>query len=231
MEVENVTANAIFERTFDCISADRLRFGIAFVALTMIGILADSTTETGWVLASSLGYFGASVIAQTKVTETVLLMREGALAGDVARNRYFGVFGALFASQLAILAGGLVLLIPGLYLYARWYVLIPALLDSRRAPQSAFAMSYRLTGRRVWPVTIVALVFGLAIIVFGFVPLTDQFQDMVGRIGLVVDTDSTVFKISWNALTSLVSLGSWYAAAAMYGLLNDNKDGLSEIFA
>lgn len=231
MTIGRLSASGIFERTFDAIAADRARFALYFVAMTAIGIGIDEIPNEA---ASAVMIFlsvAISIMFQTKVTEAVLMMRDGAEPADVSRNRYMAVFGALFVSGLGILAGLVLLIIPGLFLLVRWYVLIPALLDGRNDQQSAYKKSYRLTGREMGAVTLVAFVFVLPFLLLVALPILEAFDIATNVIGFAIDSESTGFGIFLNSVVSLSGLGSWYAAAVMYLMLNDDHHGLSEVFS
>ncbi len=236
MTVGRISASAILERTFGVIAADRMWFAFCFLAITAVGIGIDHIGSEAGSVSLGLVSFGMTIIFQTGVTNRVLMMRDGATPNTMSRNRYIAVFGALFVSGLGILAGLVLLIIPGLFLFVRWYVLIPALLDSRNDQRSAYEVSYRLTGRAMGAVTLVALVFVVPLLLLLMPIIVEAFGITTGWLawfidGAFIDGESIGFSIILNAMLSLSGLGSWYAGAAMYLMLNDDHHDLSDVFS
>lgn len=231
MSSGRISASSIFERSFDAISADAARFAVYFAVTTLVGIGIDQIESDAGSITLTLVSVALSIMIQTRVTETVLMMRDGAVPADVKRNRYIAVLGALIVSGFAIMLGLIILIIPGVFLFVRWYVLVPALLDGRNAQKSAYQTSYALTGREIGAVTLVAVVMGLPVIAIALGPFLEQFQTMMDWLGLMSDVESIGLSIAVNASISLLSVGSYYVATAMYLALNDDHHGLSDVFS
>lgn len=79
------------------------------------------------------------------------------VAMKIAVNRFWPIFGGSLLLGLGVAFGALLLIVPGLILYAGWYVFLPVVIGERRDPIDALTRSWDLTRGYKWPVFGVAL--------------------------------------------------------------------------
>ncbi len=81
-------------------------------------------------------------------------------------SRFGPVLAASILSALGIGVGLLFYLIPGMWLYVSWWVVVPALLVERLGPAQALGRSFDLVKRRFWPTAgVAALAFLIVYVV------------------------------------------------------------------
>ncbi len=81
-------------------------------------------------------------------------------------SRFGPVLAASVLSALGIGVGLLFYLIPGMWLYVSWWVVVPALLVERLGPAQALGRSFDLVKRRFWPTAgVAALAFLIVYVV------------------------------------------------------------------
>jgi hypothetical protein len=183
--------------------------------VSALALTADRGEDAGaalWALVSLvLGLVGTFWVqgALTLAVEDVRDGRVDTTIGELyARTRPF--LGALILAGILAAIGigiGLVLLIaPGLYLLARWALIVPAIVIERRATGEAFTRSSELTAGHRWSVLAVAL---LTLLVSGLVSgiiqgiLTSILPDFLGILvgSLVAQCVTTPFlALSWTVM-------------------------------
>jgi len=195
---------------------------IATVAgLTIGNLVLDSLgSEQAATFIGGVAQFAAQVI----VTRSAMQRRT---IGDLAPN-VAGFFLLNLLSTIGVLAGLALLILPGLYLAARWLVAGPVLLIEREGAIAAIRHSWRLTAPIAWPlVSLLALLWAPPLLVaFGGGVLSGlAFEEAVSQ-----TSDLTVSALVY-AVMSVVSVASWLAAVATYDLLCPRVDPLEDVFA
>lgn len=124
-------------------------------------------------------------------------------------------------SALAIMAGCVLLIIPGLYLAARWFLAGPIVIAENETSMEALRKSWHLTRGSVWHLmgaTLVLFGGGLAIAILP--PL------------VVPETSRGIFT---TAATYLLMFGAyvcgWLMEVGAYARLSNRGSGLAEVFA
>jgi len=144
-----------------------------FLSLTTSRPLDPSDVSIG-ALLGAVGAWVLSVVVQFVAQGAYVLIVAGAFRGDhpttwAALSAALRRIGSLFAVSslvgLAVGLGALAFLIPGLILFARYYVAVPALLVEELSPAAAMQRSRVLTEDRK------ALAFGVAVLVGAFIYL------------------------------------------------------------
>jgi hypothetical protein len=132
----------------------------------------DAAARAGATLITTL----ASLIAATLVTAACVkavsdsYLDQGTSVGASLRfaaRRLLPLIALTFLQGIGIAIGFVLLVIPGVWLYASWWVAIPALLIERRNPVRALGRSRRLVKGRWWPVAGVALITNVMVLFVG----------------------------------------------------------------
>ena len=201
-------------------ASGRTTIGLAIAGLTAIYVASDlilPTTAQG----SAQGPLGiVSVVIGYAVTVS-LLKTTGAPSTLEAKPRIGAYIGLSLLEGLGILLGLIALVLPGLFLAARWILAAPMLIAEGIGVTAALGKSWRATAR-AWPLLLVAqlLLFVLPAAAVGVMFLTG-----------VDDAVAMVPSIVVNALLSIWSISSTVLSVAVYRLLADDSDALAEVFA
>ena len=186
----------------------------AVALLTAGGTASDLLPESGTAL-----FLFVSVLAiafQDRLTSSAL--RVAGLEGD-PRSRFWGVFGASFLAGIGIFLGFILLILPGLYLFARWALAIPILIEENRGPGEALRSSWDRTEGKVWPVFLTVLPV--------FLPVVTAFVLLVASDP--AELPELEISLAFNAVLSLCQVAGWYTAVAIYVALVP-RDSIAEIF-
>ena len=189
--------------------------GGGFTALYSVLDLASSKN-------AGSGVSIASIFVQYFFIEKALKDRAGS---DGRAVRKFGsLFLSSFLGSLGILVGVAALVVPGVYLMARWSISAPLVIADKMNGREALSASWKATKAAQWPLLFVFLaglgVFGMLFAVLG-----------VGSAGLdLPDTNPTVI-IATNLLMSGFMVAGWILSIAIYRLLNPAMDSLAEVFS
>lgn len=195
---------------------------IAVVAAMTIGnlVLDSFVSERASTLIGSLVGFAAQVI----VTWQAMQRREKeTLPPNVA-----GFFLLNLLGNIGVLAGLVFLVLPGLYLAARWLLAGPILLVEREGAVAAMRRSWHLTAPMAWPLaTLLALLW--------VPPLLVAFGGGALAVTVSADISNQVIELAVSGLLylvmSVVSVASWLAAVAAYDVLRPQIETLDDIFA
>ncbi|HEY1215613.1 MAG TPA: glycerophosphoryl diester phosphodiesterase membrane domain-containing protein, partial [Bryobacteraceae bacterium] len=124
-------------------------------------------------------------------------------------------------STLAIMIGCVLLILPGLYLAARWFLSGPVLIAEEKSAVESLRESWRLTRGSVWQLVGATLVLfggGLAVAVVPFIVLPQSAQG-----------------VSLNAVAYIVMFGAyicgWLMEVGAYGMVTNRHGALAEVFA
>ncbi len=97
-------------------------------------------------------------------------------------SRFGPVLAASILSALGIGVGLLFYLIPGMWLYVSWWVVVPALLVERLGPAQALGRSFDLVRRRFWPTA------GVAALAFLIVYVVQQIVGTIVSVAVLPTT-------------------------------------------
>jgi hypothetical protein len=125
-------------------------------------------------------------------------------------------------TTVAVIAGLILLIVPGLYLNARWFVSQPLVMLGGRGILASLRESWRLTGPSVWPLaglTLILLVPDVAIGIFGGDPGMSDFTEP--SLALVLEA----------AVTSAIYMFTLGIVVFAYAELSTRADRLAETFA
>lgn len=176
---------------------------IACVLLIVIGTLSDLGGDE-MLLLSILASEVVAFVLQYALTRRA--MRAGGLPTKMAPGDVGGFFGLCFLSNLAILLGFILLIVPGVWLYARWLAAVPILFAEGKGVSEALATSAARTRSLLRPIIFAA----------GFV-----YVPYLGALGV----DAVLFELATVSTGALViinigltvsQIAGWYLAIAIY---------------
>lgn len=217
--MEPITARAVLERTVKLIVAHPLLALAAFVAL-MVPAGSPVSAQTEDEMAISLLTSFVALIAQYWLT-AVLLRREGLLQGPPALGATGSYVLFCIASSIAIVLGTLLLILPGLYLSARWILGVPCIVAEGGTASTAFAASSERTRGAVGPI-----MWALALINLPFAAVTVVELAWFGARELPWPA-----MLAMSAAETISWVGCWYAAVAVFALTRHDDGRLEAIFA
>jgi hypothetical protein len=215
-QATSLRAGEIFNRLGPILRANALAAAGIVFALTVLNVALDAVS-TG----TSATFFASimSLVAQYYLT-VVALERSGAREPG-ASNRFLGFWGMNILSGLGILLGFVLLVVPGLYLSARWAAASPALLAGDEPATASLGESWRLTEQSVWAIMGVQLVIFVPVLVVAM-GLAFIFGEMLPEWGISL--------ILYPALFGAFAV-SWLTSVTIYTQLRPNDVGLAEVFA
>jgi hypothetical protein len=187
----------------------------AIVLLVVSQLLVDS-----YVKSASLAVSGMiNLLIQFAVTRSAL-DRSGMLPQD-AGKKFFSFWGMNILSNIAILVGCMLLILPGLYLAARWLIAGPALIVEDRSAGEGLRESWERTRSSVWSAMGALLLlygcgFFLALLPFLFFPAMSETLPLQALSGFFSSTT--------------IALG-WLMGVGTYKLISRPQQALEEVFA
>lgn len=162
------------------------------------------------------------VFAQTHIVTAGLRVGLGAEAQAAIRPNFGRVLGIGLLSGIAILLGGLLLIIPGVFLLIRWWVSVPIALDRDISVSEALRESWRLTASH-WA-AILGLFLGLlamlVVLMFGL--------GLYG--GLEEEGVSLPVALVANIVTYSATFIGTVSTVAVYRAISDRTTDLRAVF-
>jgi hypothetical protein len=215
MAEEILATNQIYARLGTVLRDNAVPAAGCVIALTAVNLGLDAVT-TGSGATFPAGF--AALAAQYYLTQRALEQRGLRAVG--ARNRFGAFWGLNILSTLAILVGFVLLVLPGLYLSARWMVASAALLAEDSSVSDALGKSWAVTKPSLWAIAGLLLVIFVPAFVVGL-GISIPFEDRAPTVASTI-----VYVFLFGAITI-----SWLAGVAIYSLLRTNNDHLAEVFA
>lgn len=215
MAEQIVAAGEIFARLGDILRDNIGPVAGCVVGLTAANVTLDAiSTGTGGTIPAGI----ASLAAQYYLTASSL-ERLG-LRAPGGRNRFGAFWGLNILSGLGILLGYLVLILPGLYLSARWVAASAALLAQDGRVNDALGESWTITKPSLWPIIGTLLVIFVPALIIG-IGLNLLFETSLPLVG------SAILYLFMSGALAV----SWLAGVAIYSLLKPGVSQLAEVFA
>lgn len=196
----------------------------AWVGAAVLGFGAvDSVLDLAWKNSpGSLFVFIASLFVEFAFLRSVLA--DFWPNGRKPAERVGSLFATGFLGSLGILAGLVLLVLPGLYIAARWSISPPFVVVEGMSGRAALAASWRATKPAQWALL-------LAIVAIGAAALAG-WTVIVAVVGLLdIGEEHPPIVIGKNLAAAGVMVGTWVFAAAGYRLLAPMRSGLSDVFA
>jgi hypothetical protein len=218
--VTEPSAASILGETVALVRRTAWRAAAAILILTAVSVAIDLATANGAGGAGGLNLIAsmANLVLQFWVTAG-LLQHLG--LRTASGGGFLAMFGVDILTGLGTLAGLILLIVPGIVLGVRWSISVPyALADGYEGVGDAIGRGWRITQGRAWPIFLALLpwygLMGAGIFGMGF--LERMGAGYVTRI------------IAFDACLSLGVVIAWYAAVAIYALV-EQPGSLSEVFA
>lgn len=189
------------------------------VVLTAIGVGSDLFSPDRPIvwLSSVVALLGLAQVTQNLLDDSDLLPhRDSGL-------RFWALFGLCFLTNFGILAGFVLLVLPGIFLAVRWCVAVPILYAEDVGVFDAIRRSWEETKGNF--AAIVTLLVVIYLPMFAGVGAFILFSNDAGVV------ESTPALIVTNLLISGPQVCAWYGAVATYELLRPGSRALAEIFA
>lgn len=190
--------------------------------------LAVLVTPSVWVdMQATVNAFGfnslisiVSIFAQY-LTISHLLRREGLLSAAGKAGRAASFVGAGIVTGIMIGLGTGLLILPGLYLFARWMIVDPLIIGEGRTMGEAMSESWEKTGAVILPTMIALAVFYSPLALTLLASFADPDLDMA----------TLPMAFASNLLIYVGIVLSWYCAVAVHRALSRPQDELGEVFA
>lgn len=192
----------------------------AFIAI--LGTLFDlGMGERGSTLVLSIATFFISYHFSEH-----LLQQEGLMARGGVGRHYASAFGAAFLSTLGIIAGLIVLLVPGFYLMGRWSMSNSLVIAEGLTTTEALSQSWQRTQLAAWHVAGAALVIGLAVGVLLFlVGFTAGMASVANP-----DQPGLLITALGNLAGGAIQIMTALFGVAVYACLGQSTGNLDDVF-
>lgn len=195
------------------------QFGAMALVAGVVGGLLDSYTKNGTTVGNLIFFF-LSIMA---VVQTLKIR-----FGDDVKPRIGAAFGLSLLSGIAIVIGLVLLIVPGLMLFTRWAVALPALLREELGVTAAMGRSSELTAGNRWRI------LGLALLMWvPFFVVLVLIGALAGAFGGESALDSLPFNIFANLAGAAISVVTSICWTEAYLRLSGQEEGhrLADIFA
>ncbi|SEQ84877.1 hypothetical protein [Sphingobium sp. YR768] len=256
-EERSFSIGTVLSRTFGTLGNNPIAtFGIAFLfgalpqALYSYFIgstltMADRQSTFGVIavsIASGVIYMLLSMLVQGALVRATLAHAEGKRASfgecvGTGLSMAVPLIGLTILLMLGIMAGFMLLVIPGVILYMMWSVAVPALVAEKSGIFNAFSRSRFLTKGVRWKI------FGLQLLLMVVVLLLSSLLGVIMVAGGMlprVNGGTLAFSpvyLAISAVSNMLIIAVWSTAqASLYTALHNWKDGpqsrdLADIFA
>lgn len=211
--------SAMFRTHAGVLIGSALAIGAGYTALDFASLQMEDAGGLAFVsLMVSLAF---TILLQYFVTEKLLADRLADRVGP-GKRRYGSLFGALFLSGIAIAAGLLLLVLPALYLMARWLTLAPHLVEGNLSANEALGRSWDASAQSV-PAFVGASILSAAAMLPGMGLIFLPEAEAGGNIALGISALS-------NLLLGFSSVFGWAIAVGAYRRIVPQGADLQQVF-
>lgn len=206
----------------------------------------DILPQLGQILQANAGFALACIaglaainVAAGRVSSGLVSFLPGAIGGVIAHyyliataltrlglrkegtpNRFWDFWGLLILSGFIALLGLAALIVPGLYLNARWAAAGSVLVSGDSQVGAALDQSWTMSGPSAWAIVATWLLIYVPILLIG--------MTLAGVLGISTPLlAQSVTQIVWSSAAVI----SWLMGVAVYSLLRPGTVRLAEIFA
>jgi hypothetical protein len=201
--------------------ADRIKATLLAWTAGLI-IAATASDQFDSTTATSLPLSIAGVFAQTYVVVAALRVGIDSAAQAAIRPLFGRVFGISILTTLAVLLGGLLLVIPGIFLLIRWWIAVPVALDRDIGVTEAMRESWELTAPH-W-----AAILGLFLVILAFIAIPVAGLFFLG--GLDAETTSLPMSLAMNAVLYVGTMTGTVSTVAAYRTIHQPVAELRQVF-
>jgi hypothetical protein len=140
------------------------------------------------------------------------------------KRRYGSLFAAGIIGGLGIVVGSLLLIIPGLYLAARWAIATPFIVVDGQASTQSLKSSWHATERFAWPIVLAVVVWTLPVIA-----LLVGIAVIGAALGFA--DNAIVDSLLGNSLATVWLVGGWCMGIAIFKRVNPLSGAYDDVFA
>ncbi len=212
-----LSVHMVLSATIALLAERPLAGTIGFVFLLVMPAFVDPFFDNE--LAYALTTLVFSAIAQFVILDHLLRAKD--LVDQDKGSRRGAFVWTMIATGLATMLGLLLLIIPGLFLAARWAVALPIIIGRRIGSAEAMAMSAEMTRKDMLTLT---LVFGILMS-----PLIVEI--VLSAIGHAVSGIRSAYEPVAGIIFSAQPVLAWYASVAIYRLYRTGQPACEEAFA
>ncbi len=194
------------------------------IYLAAMGAINAVTTGLASLSPVLEGVFGVATVFAGFAAQYLLfraMLRQGGQMGGDARFKYFQFIGMAIIVLFAVMFGYVLLVIPGLIIGSRWLAAPCYLIATDRGTFGSLGASWEAVGGRTTPIAFAALV-----IIIGGAVLLGAVGGVIGQVtgGALAQLQVSLgFQIFWAVMIAF--------SVGVFGLINDDKDAIAEVFA
>jgi len=190
------------------------RVAIALVVMCAVGVLIDLNAHGGsWNMLYSL----VAIAFQVWLTDA--LLKQTGADGSGVRSSAIGVR-VSFVTQLGIVFGLLLFVVPGVIAFVRWSMALPIALSKGTGVIESIKESWARSEGHFWPILVLLMLI--------YVP---AFGGAIG-LGIVVESATPLTAdIVTNLLMVIGLILGWYVAVAIFLAGEPRTEALREVFA
>lgn len=220
---QRLSFGQIVTATFALVLGDLPVALLTIVAIAAVAMIVDVTAPS----AGNILNIPVLVVQYYLIRR--LIERQGLRSAD-----RLGGFGSFFVvglvTGLAILLGFVLLILPGIYLSARWSLADAAVVAENRGFSDAIKRSWDATAGNVLPIVLASLAISIPLIVYMALMFA---TGLAAAQGDAPEVTSLGFGIVANLLLFTSQVCLWYFGVALYRLLLGGSDEaqLGEVFA
>lgn len=227
MAARSVKLSEILEEAQELASQHAVLLGVTAIAIAALYSGLDLITlatqdKGGLALLSGLLGLIVSIFGQYRVTEILLADRRKPGIKPAVR-RYGSLFGALFLSGLAIGAGVIAFIIPGLYLAGRWLTVTGRVVEDHLGGNVALRVSWADSEPS-------QLAFSLTYLI-SLAPLAVLLAIGFGGWETLFDTNDLASIAFVNVITGVTSVLGWTIATAAFRRAVPIDQGVGQVFS
>jgi hypothetical protein len=216
MHEDEVSAGWLIATMFALMRDNAVAVSASILGLSALGIASDlynpeALTSLPLSIASAVAQF---IVVRAALERPGLVRRSGRAVG--------AYIGMSILTNIGIILGLILLVIPGLVLAIRWSIAVPIVLAEEQGAGDSMSESWARTKGHAVPVLIAYLVpLGLLIGSLGIYAIGDP---EAAQIPLMTS-------IAGNLCGNAFSVMTWLLSVAIYSVLTPRTDPLEEIFA
>ena len=201
--------------------AGQVRQNVLAIVVALVVLVSGNLAMDQWLpLQSTFAAGGLLTLVVQYFLARSALVRSDLLAPD-ADHRFLSFWGMSILTGLATIVGFVFLILPGLYLNARWLIAGPIILGEDKTAGEGMGESWESMKTSVWPVVGATLL--LYVIAFG-VGMTPTIYYGEEEVPLAIEAVGYLF-------VYLASVFGWLMAVGAYALIREPTASLEEIFA